>query len=73
MLLFQNGFPSGIIRSHWNDAEKISVAPAQGCHAQIEKSKHVVIPEWRQLSRQNNVATLYDITTLYTILYVTIL
>ena len=24
------GFPSGIIRSNWNDAEKISIAPAQG-------------------------------------------
>ena len=24
------GFPSGIIRSNWNDTEKISMAPAQG-------------------------------------------
>jgi len=24
------GFPPGIIRQHWNDAEKISAAPAQG-------------------------------------------
>ena len=24
------GFPSGIIREHWNDTEKISMAPAQG-------------------------------------------
>ena len=24
------GFPSGIIRSDWNDTEKISMAPAQG-------------------------------------------
>ena len=25
-----NGFPSGIIRQSWNDAEKISMAPASG-------------------------------------------
>ena len=25
------------IRSNWNDTEKTSVGPAQGCHAQIEK------------------------------------
>ena len=24
------GFPSGIIRKNWNDAEKLSMAPAQG-------------------------------------------
>ena len=24
------GLPSGVIRQHWNDAEKISMAPAQG-------------------------------------------
>ena len=29
--------PSGIIRLNWNDAEKISVAPAQGWHSHIEK------------------------------------
>jgi hypothetical protein len=33
------GFPSGIIRQSWNDTEKISMAPAQGWHAQIEKCK----------------------------------
>ena len=33
------GFPSGIIRYDWNDTEKISMAPAQGWHAQIEKCK----------------------------------
>ena len=26
----EGGFPSGIIRLNWNDAEKISMAPAQG-------------------------------------------
>ena len=26
----QHGFPSGIIRQNWNDAERISVAPAPG-------------------------------------------
>ena len=31
------GFPSGIICQNWNDTEKISMAPAQGWHAQIEK------------------------------------
>ena len=31
------GFPSGVIRESWNDAEKISMALAQGRHAQIEK------------------------------------
>ena len=36
------GFPSGIICSHWNDTEKISMAPAQGRHAQIEKRKQFV-------------------------------
>ena len=25
-----SGFPSGIIRSNWNDAEKISMTPAEG-------------------------------------------
>ena len=24
------GFPLGILRSNWNDAEKVSMAPAQG-------------------------------------------
>ena len=33
------GFPLGIIREHWSDAEKISMAPAQGLYAQIEKCK----------------------------------
>ena len=28
--LFHFGFLSGIIRQNWNDAEKISMAPAQG-------------------------------------------
>ena len=37
--MFFLGFPSGIIRLRWNDTEKISIAPAQGCHAQIEKCK----------------------------------
>ena len=32
-----SGFPSGIIRSNWNDTEKISMAPAQGWHAKIQK------------------------------------
>ena len=32
-----SGFPSGIIRWNRNDAEKISTAPVQGWHAQIEK------------------------------------
>ena len=30
------GTPSGVIRKNWNDTEKISMAPAQGWHAQIE-------------------------------------
>ena len=29
--------PSGIIRSHGNDTEKIGVAHAQGRHAQVER------------------------------------
>ena len=29
--------PSWIIRSNWNDAEKISIAPVQGSRAQTEK------------------------------------
>ena len=32
-----SGSPSGVIRQNWNDTEKISMAPAQGWHAQIEK------------------------------------
>ena len=28
--------PFGVIRKNWNDTEKISMAPAQGWHAQIE-------------------------------------
>ena len=28
--------PLGAIRKNWNDTEKISMAPAQGWHAQIE-------------------------------------
>ena len=28
--------PYGVIRKNWNDTEKISMAPAQGWHAQIE-------------------------------------
>ena len=35
----QGGFPSGIIRYNWNDTEMISMALAQGWHAQIEKCK----------------------------------
>ena len=31
------GFLSGIIRQNWNDTEKISMAPAQGRHAQVQK------------------------------------
>ena len=39
-----HGFPSGIIRKNWNDAEKISMAPAQGWHAQIEKCNTCAFP-----------------------------
>ena len=35
-----SGFPSGIIRENWNGTEKISMAPAQGRDAQLEKCKH---------------------------------
>ena len=42
------GSPSGIVRSNWNDTEKISVAPAQGRRAQIEKCKQYVCQyRWR--------------------------
>ena len=34
-----DGFPSVIIRENWNDTENISMAPAQGWHAHIEKCK----------------------------------
>ena len=37
-----HGFPSGILRQNWNDAEKISMAPAQGWHAHIEKCKQYI-------------------------------
>ena len=37
-----HGFPSGIIRWKLNDTEKISMDPAQKCHAQIEKCKHLL-------------------------------
>ena len=33
------GFPSGTIRQNRTDTEKISMAPAQGRHAHIEKCK----------------------------------
>ena len=33
------------IRNHWNETEKISVAPTQGRHAQIEKCKQFPIRE----------------------------
>ena len=35
-----NGFPPGSIRQNWKGTEKISMAPAQGWHAQIGKCKH---------------------------------
>ena len=35
-------FPSGIIGQTWNSTEKISMAPAQGWHAHIERCKQFV-------------------------------
>ena len=43
LLIRSLGFPSGIIRKNWNDTEKISMAPAQGWQAQIEKCKQLLI------------------------------
>ena len=37
------GFLSGIIRQNWNGTEKISMAPAQGWHAQFEKYNHFFV------------------------------
>ena len=40
--LLSGGFPSGIIRQNRNDAEKISMAHAQGWQAQIEKCRQML-------------------------------
>ena len=37
------GFPPGIIRLHLKNTENISVAPAQGWHAQTVKCKHLLM------------------------------
>ena len=41
-----NGFLSGIIRQNWNDTEKISMAPAQGWHAQVEDWYKFFLLSW---------------------------
>ena len=52
------GFPSGIIRYNLNDTENISVAPAQGWRAQIEKCKQFMLSSIKLLlTRLSQVAS----------------
>ena len=54
--------PSGVIRKNWNDTEKISMAPAQGWHAQIENVSLFLLIVWNLVIEKKMVQVGFEPT-----------